>query len=889
MKTFEFKPLTLAIAMIAVPAIGQEANTNTRTDDASLEEVVVTASYRESLARALDQKRYAVGSKDAILAEDIADFPDLNLAESLQRIPGVAITRDAGEGRNISVRGLGPQFTRVRVNGLEAISTTGGTDSSGGANRSRSFDFNTFASELFSNLTVHKTSSAELDEGSLGATVDLNTGKPLDYEKSFTFAANGQMGYNDQADDYDPRTSFLIAGKNEAETIGWMASYTYSKRNILEQGFSTVRWSNSEDFVNCSACADDAELAALNEGFFPRIPRYGNFTHEQERQGFTGTLQFRPSDRTEILVDYLTSNYDATRQEEFVEVGIKEKFNYPVVDVTDYTLDGNGTLSSMTMDNYAVRIENRFDKLETKFDQFSVRASHDFSDKLRVDGIVGASESNFTNPMQTTAIIDAYGIPSAFTYTAGGKLDFGGFNTADAQNFDLVQVRHRPNSVDNTFNTVAFNVEYDFNEVWSAKAGVSQKGFEFDVQEYRGEPKYSDVSAANFGGNTVSMNGVTWWSPNVNEIYNWAAGDIADAIGSNPYETRPQDNRSVSEDDTGVYLQLGWNSELLSLPFRGNFGVRHVTTEVKSNGWTKRATETGSEIIPVSAQNEYDDVLPSLNLALDVREDMVLRFSVADVMARPSLGDLSPYGSIDTYNGEVSFGNPKLDPFRARAYDLSYEWYFADDAVLAVAYFYKDVNSFITSASEDGRPWADTGLDASALEGAGGTYGVNESWNINKKVNGEGGELNGIEVQYQQPIMENFGVILNYTYVDSEMNYGTAEEPLLDALTGMSKNTYNATAYYENDKFSARVSLAKRSDYMTRSPASTRNGQDYEGTLGTTNVDFVASYNLNDNTTLSLEGINLTNEANVQVVDFDRIVVDHTTGRQFYLGAQYKF
>ena len=888
MKTFELKPLTLAMAMIAVPAIAQESNSN--LDDATLEEITVTASYRESLAKALDQKRNAVGSKDAIMAEDIADFPDLNLAESLQRIPGVAITRDAGEGRNISVRGLGAQFTRVRINGLEAISTTGGADSSGGANRSRSFDFNTFASELFSNLTVHKTSSADLDEGSLGATVDLNTGKPLDMDQSLTFAANGQMGYNSQSEEMDPRGSFLVAGKNEAETIGWMASYSYSKRNILEQGFSTVRWSNSEDFVTCSACADDAELASLNEGFFPRIPRYGNFTHEQERQGFTGTLQFRPSDSTEILVDYLTSQFDATRQEEFVSVGIKEKFNYPVVDVTDYTMDSNGTLTAMSMDNYAVRIENRFDELETKFDQFSIRGSHDFSDSLRVNGIVGASESNFSNPMQTTAIIDAYGIDGTFSYTADGNLSFGGLDTANPQNFELVQVRQRPNSVDNSFQTVAFNVEYDINDTWSAKAGVSSKSFEFDVQEYRGEPKYSGVSAANFGGSTVSMNGTTWWSPDVNEVYDFAAGDIAAAIGDNPYETRPQDNRSVAEDDTGIYLQVGWNSELAGLPFRGNVGVRQVKTEVESNGWTKRATETGSEIIPVSANNEYTDTLPSLNMALDVHEDMVVRFSVADVMARPSLGDLSPYGSIDTYNGEVSFGNPKLDPFRARAYDLSYEWYFADDAVLAVAYFYKDVNSFITSASEDGLSWAQTGLATSALEGAGGTFDEKSPWNVNKKINGDGGELSGFEVQYQQPIMENFGVILNYTYVDSEMNYAQpGDEPLLAPLTGMSKNTYNATAYYEDDMFSARISLAKRADYMTRSPASTRNGQNYEGTLGTTNVDFVASYNLNDNTTLSLEGINLTNEPNVQVVDFDRTVVDHTTGRQFYLGAQYKF
>src|SRR5690606_23951828 len=127
-----------------------------------IEEVVVTGSFRDSLANALNIKRGSAGAVDAIVAEDIADFPDLNLAESLQRIPGVAITRAGGEGRNISVRGLGPDFTRVRINGMEAVSTTGGTDSAGGTNRGRGFDFNTFSSDLFSSLIVRKTSSAEI-------------------------------------------------------------------------------------------------------------------------------------------------------------------------------------------------------------------------------------------------------------------------------------------------------------------------------------------------------------------------------------------------------------------------------------------------------------------------------------------------------------------------------------------------------------------------------------------------------------------------------------------------------------------------------------------------------------------------------------------------------
>src|SRR3569623_1330262 len=159
-----------AAADAATPA-GSAAKKDASEDATKLYEVV--ESYRDSLERAIELKRAATGQVDVIMAEDIGKFPDLNLAESLQRVPGVSIARDAGEGRNISVRGLGADFTRVRLNGMEGLSTTGGTDSSGGNNRGRGFDFNVFASELFNKVEVHKTSSADVEEGSLGATVDL--------------------------------------------------------------------------------------------------------------------------------------------------------------------------------------------------------------------------------------------------------------------------------------------------------------------------------------------------------------------------------------------------------------------------------------------------------------------------------------------------------------------------------------------------------------------------------------------------------------------------------------------------------------------------------------------------------------------------------------------
>ena len=165
--------LAIGLVCAAGSAAAQTAPQPAPQSDEEVTEVdeVVVTGFRASLANALNIKRNENGIVDAISAEDMADFPDLNLAESLQRIPGVAISRRSGEGRQVTVRGLGSDYTRVRVNGMEAIATSSGTSNSGGTNRGRGFDFNIFSSDLFSNLIVRKTSSAEVDEGSLGATI----------------------------------------------------------------------------------------------------------------------------------------------------------------------------------------------------------------------------------------------------------------------------------------------------------------------------------------------------------------------------------------------------------------------------------------------------------------------------------------------------------------------------------------------------------------------------------------------------------------------------------------------------------------------------------------------------------------------------------------------
>ncbi|MEO5774428.1 MAG: TonB-dependent receptor [Sphingomicrobium sp.] len=199
-------------------------------------EVVVTG-FRGSLRSALNEKRRSNVQVDVINAEDIADFPDANLAESLQRLPGVSIDRDNGEGRSITVRGLGGDFNRTRINGLEALSTAGANDAGSSPNRSRSFDYNTFASELFSSLKVQKTASAETDEGSLGATIDLQTGRPFDYKKS-TIAVSTEGSYQKNSKEWSPRIAGLASTRFMDGKMGLLVSVAYSKSfNEVDQYF----------------------------------------------------------------------------------------------------------------------------------------------------------------------------------------------------------------------------------------------------------------------------------------------------------------------------------------------------------------------------------------------------------------------------------------------------------------------------------------------------------------------------------------------------------------------------------------------------------------------------------------------------------------------------
>ena len=937
-------------------------------------QTVQVTGLRASLESALNAKREDNGIVDVIKAEDMGKFPDTNLAESLQRVPGVVIDRDAGEGRNITVRGLGQDFTRVRINGIEGLATTGGTDSSGGTNRGRGFDFNVFASELFSSLTVRKSSSADVDEGSLGATVDLQTLRPFDL-KGFnaTIAAKGK--YNDGSEKIDPRVAFMLSNTFMDRTLGVLVSGAFSKRRVLEEGFSTVRWDNgpssggwcapqgvannpaNSTATTCgpaaqgvprlpaSAAATEAYNTASSAGnFHPRLPRYGRLTHDQDRLGLTASVQWRPQRGSLLTFDMLYSKLDATRQEDFLQAMSFSRSaaqgGKPQMSVVEAQYAPNGALLYGKYNGVDVRSESRFDELNTTFSQPTLTLEHKFSDTWSMSAKVGRATSKFRNPVQTTVTLDALNVNGytidfrgndrlpAISYpfdpmAANGALGIlgvpqvaSGTQPNTVPNTTTSEIRIRPQGATNINDVGQFDLAWEASEHLTFKGGLNRKKYESDTYEFRRVNQNDTIfaPAAGTAGLTTTVSGfgkgldmpagnaTDWVIPNLpaiasaydiycNCIKAGPAGGPGDfTLSSITNGNARGNNRTVTERDDGFYLMGEFKADLWDIPLRGNFGVRHVKTELEAIGYQAAGGGTA-----VKVNHEYKDTLPSMNIAANLTRDFIVRFGAAKVMTRPQLGFLSPGGTISTTGTlTINTGNPLLKPFRAKTFDSSFEYYFGKNAFVGLGLFQKNIDTYIQSLRTN-VAFRETGLPLSLLPA---NFSGDEQFQVTAPINTDGGKLKGFELNYQQPFTflpgwgRNFGTVLNYTKVSSKIEYAvspTSSERIVDDLLNLSPKSWNATFYYDDGKFSARVSGAKRSSFLTRVPG--QNNNDVEGKNESFNVDVSLSYKWNEQLEFTLEGVNLTNEPNDQFISRARnsVVVNNVTGREFLAGLRYKF
>ncbi|WP_343684768.1 TonB-dependent receptor [Asticcacaulis sp.] len=942
-----------AFAQDAAPATGDEVQT------------VVVTGFRNSLQTALQDKKKSNGVVDVIRAEDIAKFPDANLAESLQRVPGVSISRVAGEGRSITVRGLPPAFTRVRINGMEAQSVSGATTSDRGIGTGRGFDFNTFSSDLFSNLTVRKTASPETLEGSLGATVDLHTSRPFDY-KGFTAAINGQVGYNSLSKEMkDRKVSGVISNRWDTELgqFGALASIAYTQRHYYEDQFGSGGWNpgsvdggfcspvgvtpqvpatdaaKGTDALNCATgvprpAAGDTlySQASASTTFFPRLPRYGRFEHDQKRLGASLSLQWRPQAGTTVNFDALYSNYDVTREESWLEgfsfaraisqngkpqTAVRELILFPAG--TSQTAGANfgkavSDVAYARFDGVDVRSDTQYDAFENTFTQYTLSGSHDFSDTLSVSGLIGISESDFNQKAQTTLMFQRQnaGMTVDFRRNRDQPIITHNFDVTNPDNYTFgapdgtastanAEIRLNPSRVNNRYETAELNLEYRPIDILTVKTGLHFNTFSFDIAAWQRANTFlvpnltsaqlRDVTrSVSFPGNGLD-DGVfpkAWATIDYDKFV--ASQNIYSNSGIYALIPNAGNTRGVEEKITSGYVQTDLTTQVAGMTLRTEAGFRFAKTQLTARGIIVGQTN------PVFVQHEYSDFLPSFNATLEVTPDVFLRGSAARVVSRPDLGFLTPGGNLSlTGTPSLSSGNPFLEPIRADTYDLSTEWYFGRASLLSVGAFYKDIKSYVQNASRQSS-FRETGLPLSLL----GSSGVDPDATpitITQPVNTPGGPLKGFEVNYQQGFsflpgwLSHTGALFNYTYVDSEITYNLAGGgTTTKSLIGLSKNAYNGTLYYEDETISLRLSTSYRSKYIIALPANNPL-QDLEGVDDLQVFDLSASYQITPKLRVTLEGLNILDEFNRQYIDSTRnstFVYNHL-GAQWNLGLQYKF
>jgi iron complex outermembrane receptor protein len=912
--------------------------------EAEVQDIVVTG-FRGSVEGAQNDKRRATGAVDVIKSEDIAKFPDNNLAESLQRIPGVAISREGGEGRSISVRGLGPEYTRVRINGMEAVATTGGSDAGGAVNRGRGFDFNVFASELFNSLTVRKTASASTEEGSLGATVDLQAARPLDFRDRFVVAGSARAGYNDLSKTWDPRLAGLISWQNTEGTLGALFSAAYSTRTIEETGHSTVRWNPSgvNGGFNAASTLPGRTLAQINttpaaDGsnwdsliYHPRIPRYDSWSNDIKRLGLTGSIQWKPSDRTEIVIEGLYAKSDTQRQENYLEAlsfsraGASGK---PQTIIRTGEVNDQNELVYGVFDDVDVRVESRHDEFSTTFYQANTVVTQEITDRLRISGYAGYSRSKFDGPVQTTVVLDRLNTDGfSWDYRENDRLPTinWGFDTANPASWSFINgtsdVRIRKNEVVNDFLSTKLSTQWDVAEDFKLSVGGEYRRFRYDTFESRrfvaettsgtltpaqivsltsgfsgatGDPARSGYVIPNLQGFIDTLNIYCNCVTNINGQQVDFRVNNRDVAGTNPNATAASNTGNIKEADKALWFLVDFERQIGGVTLRGDAGVRYVNTDQTSFGY---GLSSGSAI-PITVKRSYENWLPSMNLVAELTPKFLLRFGAAEVITRPGLAALSPGGNLTLQAANQVFnqGNPLLNPTEAFNLDASAEWYFARGSLLAVSLFQKNIGSLSGTQISTLVPFNQLGFPINLATDQGLAPDVPVT--VRRTINGEGGKLQGFEINYQHQLtflpsfLRNLGVLANYTFVKANLRYpgpggiGIVTGP----LTNLSKHTANGTLFYEDKLFSLRGSVSYRSGYVEAFGGGARDQNTEEGVNGTVNVDASFGINLTKQITLTVEGNNLTDQRKDQYIDQDdRVVLAHRFGRQFYFGARFKF
>jgi TonB-dependent receptor len=874
-------------------------------------------------------KRAAAAQIDLLLEDDLQRVGSLGLGDALARLPGASASLEAGEARQMAIRGVGGRFTRVRINGMETLATFGSTNAGGGTNRGRAFDYNVFAADLFQQVRLQKTASADLDEGSLGASVDMRTRSPMD-RAARSLALVVEQGFNSPSGKAGPRVSAVVSMHDAARRAGVLVSAAYSRRGLIEAGTSTGQWETGEAiFPGFGASTSGHALAELNAALHARIPRLERLEIDQSRLGLTATVEWRPDDRTQVAADLLYAELHSTRHEDLLEsftfrtAGACGSPAAPTcglnaVTVTEATLARYGgrvpVLIAGRFDGVDLRSEARHDVLDTVFRQATLAATHRFDNDVKATVLLGFSRSDFSNPVQDTVYLeqdDVSGFAYDFRDPRRPKLVFGDADLTTPAAWRVSEFRSEPNWVDNSFKSASLDLEGAIGALaW--RAGLQHKRYRTSaVTLRRGDGGVANVNSdlpdavralpierftrligqgERFG---VDNPPAAWLITDVPAALDAFAQACA-AAGCDVFQRRAAAGLTydVVETTDAGYLQVARPARP-GRRFWGEGGLRLVRTGEDAVGLGVDAT---AAVVPTRAAKTRWRALPSLNLAWSLGGNVIVRFGAARVIARPDLLSLRPGLALSTTGTKmVLAGNPDLRPTLARAVDLSLEWTPAAKTAVSIAVYHKAIDTTVQSTIT--RPMAFSanpfGLpDTVATIACGSAPGCAADlpiWQFTRPENSGPGKLRGVEAAFRAPLDHDWFVEGAAAYTRTAVKMFDTSGLLVtmqDAL-GAPRLAANLALAYRGRRLEARAAVNRRGPYVTAIPAP--NGGDVDGVNGLTTVDASARLNLSQRLRLTFDAANLTGAVVRQYSDRTRIpTYQHRIGREFRVGLRFE-
>ncbi|TPG20091.1 TonB-dependent receptor [Sphingomonas koreensis] len=828
----------------SVPSIGESGI------DAQGNDIVVTG-LRAGLERSLDAKRKAINVEDVISAEDIGKFPDNNLAESLQRVPGITIDRSVtGEGQTINLRGLGAGFTRSEINGGTALN---------------GFDFSVLAPELFSKVTIEKSPTASTVEGGIAGTIKEETPKPFDIP-GFRITATGGLTFGQQGEK-DPRV-FALISKNWNDTFGITLAGAYSRTDFRTNEVDFGPWSAFRNVASPDVIA--TAPSDLLDAATPRTSAYYSYQQKRDNYGLTAAVQAKPSDTLELTADFLFARKDG--------VEIDDRPDSPVEGTTffadgttaagnqaptSYTIT-NGAVTSATFDNIQNRVGYSYQPQKDTVYQGSLRANWQPTEHLTITPGFSYAHQN------TLAELDLYSFAingANITYNADG----------DVPNFSSTATDFSTNPEDYKYNVFIFNRSKDAIDEYVGRLDFTRT---FDVPgltsiQWGGRYTHRDstqvahnvglyLGAPLLGATPPDLSSVSTTLPfhvggadAPSRILSVDPGAVAGVYfpGLDPYtsdqfsDDPTQDalqSFKVLEQTYAGYVQGNFDVGDLSV----NAGLRVVSTKTHSTG----TQLIGTDPAPSDTHGSYTDFLPAINARYQLTPNALIRATYSRGMTRPTLDQLSPAEVINSGPRTGTRGNPELKPYLADQEDLGFEWYFHRGALFTVTGFAKEIGSLISQTTVDEEatfPDQETGLP---------TTGVIA---FTQPTNGDSATVKGLEAGLQSPFyflpgaLGDFGGILNYTYASSKATTRSADGVTRTTpLPGLSKNSANAVLYYDHAGFDARLAYAWRSTYLRADAVGAQFGAErYIRSYG--QVDFSMHASLTQNFELGLDVNNL--------------------------------